>query len=168
MSDKPALPDDLAQLAERCLVTARKHLANDGYLLQMAFVGAGVAMPDVVVVLPIGSLPSKDMAAAAVSATAQRLEARFIMMLGESWALDETSAADYKAILQRYGSLSKAPMAKEIVHCTIETTTGMWMAMADQFTGDDGRKSFGAMNFKMTGRSEGRFVGLMPKGIANG
>ncbi len=159
MSDKP-LPAHLAGFVGHCVGVARTILEDRHQLSPMAFIGQSANGG--CVILPFGHLENTKAATMAIRIAAELGHADYVLVVMEAYTLEGNDAAEMRAIMQRYGSLSKAPQAIEVVTFLLETSGGTWAAVAKQQTREGGSKTFGDVAFEMTTRIEGRFSGLLP------
>jgi hypothetical protein len=144
--------------------TARKFMEEGQSLHPVAFVGnftTGITVP---VLFDTSTAEAKDNSSMGIRQAAQELEADFVAVIMEAWSLPEDKARNYKAILERYGSIAASPYRVDIVTISVETRHGLWLAqMPIKPKGASKKKrTFGEPNYRLFSEAEGRFVGLLP------
>ena len=146
------------------VATARKFMEDGQSLHPIAFVGnftTGLILP---VLFDSSSDEAKDLSSMGIRQTAQELDADFVAVIMEAWSLPEDKARNYKAIIERYGSIGASPYRVDVVTVTVETRHGLWLAqMPIKPKGvSKKRRTFDEPKFRLFTGAEGRFAGLLP------
>jgi hypothetical protein len=166
------LPGHLQPMVDRAIAATRELIEKGGELPGVAFIDTNMAedKPEFVVIpmetvhraMPgVSGGDSKDMWAKMVNMASRATEARFVMTVSEVWYLAAEHAKDNDAIVKRYGSIARAPMAIEGVHLIVETHAGLWMALVPITKAPNGKRSFGEIKLTLTPGMSGRLVGLL-------
>ena len=161
-------PESYLEVISPLIDTARRVLESGESLVPMAFVGNFRSGQTIPIALQTGSDQSKDSSALAIRMAAEALEAEFVFVIMDAWALRNDKLHQMQAILDMYGSIGASPYAIDVVSFGLETRYGVWMAQCEiKPKGiSKKKKTIGQPQFQFYTEVTGRFSHLLP--IAQG
>ncbi len=138
---------------------ARSFLEAGEKLQPFAFVGNLTTKEIIPVMIQPGSGEDKDQSAALV------LDADFVFVIMEAWALRPDKIRQMDAILDKYGSIGASPYAIDVCVFSLETRCGMWASQPPIKPKGISRKkrTIGVVEFRYFTEAQGRFMHLLPK-----
>jgi hypothetical protein len=145
--------------------TARELLESGEKVQAFAFVGNLTTEEIIPVMIHSGSVENKDQSARAIQSAALVLDADFVFVIMEAWALRSAKISQRDAILDKYGSIGASPYAVDVCSFTLETRRGVWIAQQQIKPKGISKKkrTFGVIEFRYFTEAEGRFLHLLPK-----
>jgi hypothetical protein len=126
--DVSAMPAAYRAIIDPLVATAREILEGGESLVPFAFVGNLTTKETYPVVLNTGSDGQKDDSALLIRHVARRVEADFVFVIMDAWALPPDKMHRYEEILERYGSVAASPYRIDVVSFALETRHGLWVA----------------------------------------
>jgi hypothetical protein len=159
-----AIPASYLSIIEPLIGTAREILERGESLVPFAFVGNLTTGQTYPVMLKAGSEAEKDDSASLIRDIAHRVEADFVFVIMEAWALPPDKVRRVREIIERYGSVGASPYRIDVASFALETRHGMWVAQTPIKPRGVSKKkrTFGAPAFQHFTDAEGRFAGLLP------
>ena len=150
-------------ILDEIVAGARSNLKRDGKLSSMGFCGQISNQKIIVVPLSFSDDESKMEAVAHLRAVARIEAADFVGLLHEAWMLSAKHAPHHDEIIHKYGSISACPHRVEVVAISLETPSGIWMAMPRlrAMPPSKMRRTFDEPEFLWFTESEGLFTGLL-------
>ena len=144
---------------------ARVLLEAGEKLQPLAFVGNLTSKEIIPVMIQPGSGEDKDQSARLIQSAAMVLDADFVFVVMEAWALRPDKIRQMDAILDKFGSIGASPYAIDVCVFSLETKRGMWVSQPPIEPKGISRKkrTIGAVEFRYFTEVQGRFMHLMPK-----
>ncbi len=144
---------------------ARGFLEAGEKLQAMAFVGSLTAKEFIPVIIQSGSIEDKNQSAQTIQSVALALEADFVFVIMEAWALRPDKMHQMNAVIDKYGSISKSPYAIDTCSLMLETRHGVWSAQPLIKTKGISKKkrTIGVVEFRYFTEVKGRFAHLLPQ-----
>ena len=148
---------------DEIIAGARSNLKRDGKLSSMGFCGQISSQKIIVVPLSFCDDESKMEAITHLRAVARIEAADFVGLVHEAWTLTTKHAPHHEDIIREYGSVSASPHRVEVVAISLETPSGIWMAMPRlrSMPPSKMRRTFDEPEFQLFTESAGLFTGLL-------
>ncbi len=105
---------------------ARDFLEAGEKLQALAFVGNLTTKESIPVMIQPGSGEDKDLSAREIQSAASALDADFVFVIMEAWALRPDKMRQMDAILNKFGSIGASPYAIDVCVFSLETRRGIW------------------------------------------
>jgi len=159
-----AIPEAYRSIIDPLIAVARDILERGESLQAFAFVGNLTTREIHPVHLSTGSGEEKDASAQLIRHIAQQIEADFVFVILDAWALPPDKVHRFDEIIERYGSIGASPYRIDIVSFALETRHGLWVAQVSiQPKGISKKKrTFATPQFQHYTEAKGRFVDLLP------
>jgi hypothetical protein len=110
-------------------------------------------------------MSNKDIAVKLVTALCKDVEADYIIMISEAWALSGTCPnEELERLAKTRESIAKHPDRMDIVMVTLETQQGTWMCQSQIKSLGGKKRGFDDLQFIKFDRMEGRFASFLPRG----
>jgi hypothetical protein len=160
----PGLPESYLTAIKPLVQSALKLLEEGAQLQPFAFVGNFTTRQVLGIEVDTFSESTKDAACNAIRVAALAVEADFIFLIMESWALKSDKAANYEAIIEKYGSIGASPYRQDVLCLTLETRYGTWMGMPSIMAKGLSKKkrTIPDVELSRTDSMAGRFYHLLP------
>ena len=144
---------------------ARSFLEAGEKLQPLAFVGNLTTREIIPVMIQPGSGEDKDQSARLIQSAALVLDADFVFVIMEAWALRSDKIRQMDAILDKFGSIGASPYAIDVCVFSLETRRGMWASQPPIKSKGISRKkrTIGVVEFRYFTEAQGRFMHLLPK-----
>jgi len=157
------LPKAYDELIGPLIEVARGILEQGDSLQPVAFVGNFRSRQIVPVLFDASDSQAKERSVFTIKQTALAVEADFVALVMEAWALPKEKMAQFEAIIEEYGSIGASPYRVDSLSITIETQHGVWVAQSPlkPKKGTKGGRTFSRPDFQLASDVEGRFVGLL-------
>lgn len=157
---RKCLPDRLATIVLNLVDKAGEQIAVYPELVPVAFIGN--TRGALICGLDFSSEEAKLCSVEAVRQTARSHEADFVLLVSESFMLEDDAAKDYMAHPGKYANVSEHPGAIDCVIFQLDTLAGNYTGRAVIETLPKGRR-LGATEFLRADSSSGRLAGLLPR-----
>jgi hypothetical protein len=156
-------PESYLKIITPLIDTARGFLERGEQLSSIAFVGSFSTGRTIPVLLDSAGDDAKDGAAQALRMAARVLEADFVFVIMEAWALRPDKMARMDAILDKYGSIGASPYRVDTASFALETRHGVWVAQCEIRPKGISKKkrTIGQPEFRFFTEVEGRFSHLL-------
>ena len=144
---------------------ARDFLEAGEKLQALAFVGNLTTKESIPVMIQPGSGEDKDLSAREIQSAALALDADFVFVIMEAWALRPDKMRQMDAILNKFGSIGASPYAIDVCVFSLETRRGIWASQPQIKPKGISKKkrTIGAVEFRYFTEAGGRFMHLLPK-----
>ncbi|MDP3664383.1 MAG: hypothetical protein U1D41_16400 [Nitrosomonas sp.] len=167
MTEAPisAPPQAYMDIINPLIGKAREFLEAGEKLQAIAFVGNLTTKELIPVIIQSRSNEDKDQSAQTIQSVALALEADFVFVIMEAWALRPDKMHQMNAILEKYGSIGASPYAIDTCSLMLETWHGLWAAQPQIKTKGISKKkrTIGAVEFRYFTDTKGRFAHLLPR-----
>lgn len=159
------VPVQYQPLVLRLLADAREHLQSGGRLPSLYFIGSTEASALETVVVDTASGEAKDSAADHARRLATYLDADFVALLTEAWALPANKLQSYDQVIAKYGSIGAYPKRLDIVFLQLETRHGYFTATAAirPVPPSKKRRQLGPVKWMQADDADGRLARILPK-----
>lgn len=158
---REVLPSMTADLVEKLIGKVCENVGAFPELAPVAFIGN--VRGAIVCGLDFSCDDAKDFSASQVREMAKTHEADFVMLVSESYALEDASAAHYLANRAQYPTVKSHPDCKECVTFHLDTLAGNFIGRALIEKSPAGVRSVAAPEFIRSDSVEGRFARFLPK-----
>lgn len=144
-----------SELMLKIIDAAKFNLKKSEEFLATFFVGTDTDLK--VIGAPFTNEQEKEMTARSVKKIAQESKATFVVFICPSYILKDPDAVkEYSENKSKYESISKHPMAKEVLLFTLETQYGSKIGVADILPG----REMGVIEW-LEGEFSGRFTDIL-------
>ncbi len=156
------LPIGMTKLIDSLISRSRDELERgQTEIPPFAFIGDSLTHKGFIAVLDFANEERKRASAADIRSFAKKLGADFVLLVSESWALQDDAAHDYMTNRHKYRSVSEHPGAKECLLLSLDTHGGNFMGRAEITKKGNGR-TCGEPAFIRSESSEGILTNLLP------
>ena len=144
---------------------ARSLLEAGEKLQPFAFVGNLTTKEIIPVMIQPGSGEDKDQSARLIQSAALVLDADFVFVIMEAWALRPDKIRQMDAILDKFGSIGSSPYAIDVCVFSLETRRGMWASQPPikPMGISKKKRTIGVVEFRYFTEAQGRFMHMLPK-----
>lgn len=158
-------PQAYLDIIDPMIEKAREFLESGEKLQAFAFVGNLTTQEVIPVMIHPESSEDKDKSARMIQSAASALDADFVLVIMEAWALKSSKISQMDAILDKYGSIGASPYAIDVCSLTLETRRGVWIAQLQIKPKGISKKkrTIGVVEFRYFTDVRGRFTHLLPK-----
>lgn len=159
------LPQAYMDIISSQIVKARGILEASEKLQPFAFVGNLTTKEIIPVMIQPGSGEDKDQSARLIQSAALVLDADFVFVIMEAWALRSGKIRQMDAILDKFGSIGASPYAIDVCVFSLEIRRGVWVAQQQIKPKGISKKkrTIGVVEFRYFTEAQGRFMHLLPK-----
>ena len=159
------IPTAYRNIIDPLILKARSFLEQGETLQPIAFVGNFSRQILQHVLMNNETLEAKDASCDLIARVAKQMEADFIFIITEAWALREDKVHRMEQIIAEYGSIGACPYRVDSATFSLETRHGVWFGQATIKPKGVSKKkrTFGEVKFRFFTEAQGRFVDLLPR-----